>query len=519
MNRQILWGLILVLSIFLFSCSLTTDVNEGNTETPDDTTTPYSPTPANGASNLGATQTLSWECKDASYYTVFFDQVTPPARIIKSNSTEKSATVIASGNGVTYYWKVKATFSDGTTKEGPIWHFTTSGDGNTQPGYIMTKHTLATAPPNIVKMLFQVTDLENKGIDNLTIDDFEISENGEEISKFESNMIISKRENNPYLIKTVLMLDNSTSISDDGTTLQDIKDAAKNFVANMTINQEVALYKFSSEPEQILNFTTDKNLLKNSIENINRGYATTNFYGAVIEGAKQWEDKIETDDIVQGSLVIFTDGNDTQGSHTLSEALDAIGDKRVYTVGLGEEIEPEILALIGNQGAYTIADISGLNQVFLQIQDEIEKYANSFYWMEYSSPKRGNNQHVLELTKKDNPIYSVADGSFSSAGFFDPISGIYINSSFGNPNGDIEFTIVAGGDPVTLTAVTYSGTTKPQYNWKRFVPSELNINYLNPPENSMVEITANAGSAGSKENIVVEDYKNFEARTLNFEIK
>ncbi len=178
-------------------------------------------------------------------------------------------------------------------------------------------------------MLFQVTDLENRGIDNLTIDDFEISENGEAISKYESNMIISKRQNNPYLIKTVLMLDNSTSISDDGTTLQDIKDAAKNFVDNMTINQEVALYKFSDKPEQILNFTTDKSLLKSSIENINRGFATTDFYGAVIEGAKQWDDKITTDDIVQGSLVIFTDGNDTQGSHTLSEALNAIGDKRV----------------------------------------------------------------------------------------------------------------------------------------------------------------------------------------------
>ena len=518
MTRQILWGLFLILSIFIFSCSFTTDVDNTTPETPDDTTIPYSPSPANGAADVAATQTLTWECKDATYYTVFFDKVSPPARIIKSNSTEKSVTVIASSSAATYYWKVKATFSDGNSKDGPIWHFTTSGNGNTQPGYVLTKHTLATAPPNKVKMLFQVTDLENKGIDDLTIDDFEISENGEEISKFESNMIISKRENNPYLIKTVLMLDNSTSISDDGTTLQDIKDAAKNFIDNMTTNQEVALYKFSSEPEKILDFTTDKSLLKSSIESIVRGFATTNFYGAVIEGVEQWEDKIETDDIVQGSLVIFTDGNDTQGSHTLTEALNAIGDKRVYTVGLGEEIEPEILALIGNQGAYTIAEISGLNQVFIQIQDEIEKYANSFYWMEYSSPKRGNNQHILELTKKENPIYSVAEGSFSSAGFFDPIPGVYINSSFANPTGDMKFTIVAGGDPVTLTAVTYGKTEISEFNWKRFYPSDLNIHVLNPPENSIVEISANAG-AGTTELLTVEDYRNFHKTMIEIEIK
>ena len=117
----------------------------------------------------------------------------------------------------------------------------------------------------------------------------------------------------------------------------------------MSKQQEVALYKFSSEPEKILDFTSDKDLLKTAINSIGGGFATTNLYGAVIGGVSQWEDFVSNDKIIQGSLVLFTDGNDTQGSSTLADALNAIGDKKVYTIGLGSEIERTILEQLGNR--------------------------------------------------------------------------------------------------------------------------------------------------------------------------
>ncbi|MCF6271392.1 MAG: VWA domain-containing protein, partial [Melioribacteraceae bacterium] len=495
------------------SCSL-----DKNVVTPPTTNTkiPHSPSPANGASDRENFQRLSWESSDASSYTVYFDKINPPATIAKTNSSEKYADVVAHGKGITYYWKVDAKYSDGSKGEGPVWHFTTSQTANTQPGYILETHSVTTEEPNIVKMLFQVTDIENKGIDNLTISDFNILEDGEEVSIFESNLNITKRQNNPYLMKTVLMLDNSTSISDDANNLQLLKDAAKNFVDNMAVQQEVALYKFSNEAEMVLDFTSDKGALKNAIDNINRGFATTNLYGAVIDGVSQWDDKIEPDDIVQGSLVLFTDGNDTQGSHTLQEALNAIGDKKVYTVGLGSEIEPEILKQIGNQGAYLISEMSELNQIFLQIQQEIDAYANSFYWMEYLSPKRGNNDHTIYLTVKDNPIFSVAEGSFSSAGFYDPSPGIYLNSSFVNQQGDSSFILVAGGDPVEIKAVSYGGDKTPVYSWGS--NSSLTVTELNPPTNSHVKISANSNAPAGKSTLNVDDTENGYSKTIEFNI-
>jgi hypothetical protein len=516
MNRQNLWVIFLVFGILATACSFNKDTVTSPTT---NTKIPYSPSPANGASNRENFQRLSWESSSASSYTVYLDKVNPPVIIAKSNSSEKYADVVAYGNGVTYYWKVDAKYSDGTKGEGPVWHFTTSQTASSTPGYILKTHSVTTKEPNLVKMLFQVTDYENKGIPDLTINDFDILEDGAAVSIYESNLSITKRQNNPYLMKTVLMLDNSPSITDDidnPNNLVLLKDAAKGFVDNMSAQQEIALYKFSSSSELILDFTSDKNALKAAIDNIGKGLPSTDLYGATIEGVSRWTDFIEVNNIVQGSLVLFTDGNDTQGSRTLQEALNAIGNKKVYTVGLGAEIEPEILKQIGNQGAYLISEMSELNQIFFQIQEEIDAYANSFYWMEYLSPKRGNNDHTIYLTVKNNQIFSVAEGTFSSAGFYDPVPGIYLNSSFVNQQGDSSFILVAGGDPVEIKAVTYGGNNTSVYSWGS--DPSLTVNVLNPPENSNVKISANSGTSGTK-TLQVKDAANGFSKNIEFNIR
>ncbi len=518
MNRQILWGLFLILSVFIFSCSL--DEDNATEPTVVESTTPNTPTPPDGSVDRESYQRLSWESSDAASYSVYFGKENLPLTLIKTRINENYADVIASEKGKLYYWKVVSHLSNGTNVEGPIWHFMTQTTGTTAPGYVITTHSLTTEEPNKVKMLFQVLDLENKGIDNLTIDDFELLEDGEDVSPTESNLLITKRQNNPYLMKTVLMLDNSTSITDDPAhqnNLDLLKAAAKNFVDNMASQQEVALFKFSSDAEKIVDFTSDKNALKTAIDNISRGHATTNLYGAVIDGVSEWTDVIYPDNIVQGQMVLFTDGNDTQDSHTLGEALDAIGGKSVYTVGLGSEIEPEILELIGNRGAFTIVDMSQLNQIFLQIQLEINAYANSFYWMEYLSPKRGNNNHTLHLTIKDNPLAgSVGEGTFSSAGFFDPTSGVYLNSTFTNPAGYSQFTLVADGDPVTINVSTYGGDEEPYYTWSS--DTSLVITKMDLPINSEVEVSAKSNAPAGDIKINVSDYKNGFSKTITFSV-
>ena len=75
---------------------------------------------------------------------------------------------------------------------------------------------------------------------------------------------------------------------------------------------------------------------------------------------RRWADIFTTTQVQQGFLVILTDGSDTQGSYTLSEALTARGNKNVYTIGLGNEIDPDVLRELGNAGFFQIADVSKL---------------------------------------------------------------------------------------------------------------------------------------------------------------
>jgi hypothetical protein len=114
---------------------------------------------------------------------------------------------------------------------------------------------------------------------------------------------------------------------------------------------------------------------------------------------------------------VFTDGSDTQGRHTLQEALDALGSRnRVYTVGLGSEIEPDVLKQLGTAGFFSIDDAGQLEKRFREIQSDIVATANSFYWLSYSSPKRGYSQHQLLVTIRNSPSGRI-ELSFSSRDF------------------------------------------------------------------------------------------------------
>jgi len=498
---------IFLLSILSVSCVF--DDNGTNPPVVTDPTIPNTPIPADGSSNQDNYLELSWLCADASSYIVYFDTQNPPLHIEKSNISENRVVVYAAGRGVKHYWQVSARLTNGSVSNGPVWRFTTRSTGTAQPGFVMTEYSLTTSPPSNVEVLFQVEDLMGKGVDYLTVNDFELYEDGEKISPTESNLQINQRQVDPFILRTVLMLDNSASLTDDPlhpNNLDILKTAAKSFVNNMDAQQVVSLYKFSSSPEKLTGFTNDKAILEAAINSIDKGFATTDLYGAVIEGVNQWEDSISPDSVIHGDLALFTDGSDTQGRHTLEEALDAIGTKSVYTVGLGSEIDPEILRLLGTSGTFTINEISLLNQVFLQIQDEIEATANSFYWMEYVSPKRGNSDHILELIIKDNLFPSSVKGEFSSIGFYDPNPGVYFNTSFANPDGTNEYILIIGGPPIEITAVTYGGTAAPVYFWAHS-PS-LMIAYLDPPINSIVKILTTPAATVRDEWIAVTDMVN-----------
>lgn len=294
-----------------------------------------------------------------------------------------------------------------------------------KPRFNLVRDTTFYSLPCYVHFMFQVREYDDHGVPTMEMDDFVLKEDDLPLSPSESAVQFRKRQALNYTIKTVLMLDNSASVKEN---LPVIKAAAKILIEKLDAHQEVALYSFSDHPTLMLDFTHDENALRDAIDRLQPGPQTTDLYGAVIIGTYQWQDVRSADAIDQGFLVLLTDGRDTQGRWTLQQALDARKDKRVFAVGLGKEIDPVVLGKVANQGFTHLDNYSELPARFDQIQEEILDWANSFYWIVYQSPKRGNKEHLLKLImltpgeKAPNdsitvPYNSAFFNSLPSAGF------------------------------------------------------------------------------------------------------
>jgi VWFA-related protein len=384
-----------------------------------------------------------------------------------------------------------------------------NNDPINEPGYKIVQYgdiSENTQKPCFVNIMFQVTDMQNHGVSTLTTNDFEVLENGQPVSPTESAMQIRKQDVIPYSLKTVLLIDNSTSIEGDLTA---IKNAARSLVLSKLPNQEFAIFVFSENPELLINFTTDTEALIDAIESIEPGFASTNLYGSVIEAVGMWEDFYEIDQIQQGFLITFTDGSDTQASSTLSETLLARGSKRVFMVGLGQEIDPATLEELGNAGYYTLEDVSELEAQFEEIQTRMAEFANSFYWLNYMTPKRGDNDHTLKLSIINNSNSgsdSYIEGTFNSAGFYSVQQGLYINASEENPYG-ISSLDMAAGDTARLEAITYLGSQAPNYDWVSSNIDTLEIVDTDEPGTYFVKVIAK-GLPGQSAMITLRDLAN-----------
>jgi len=379
------------------------------------------------------------------------------------------------------------------------------------PRLILTEHLIETEPPCFVNIMFQVTEENGGGVDTLVTDDFTVLEDNEKVSPTESAMHIRKKDAIPYTLYTVLMLDNSRSVE---ANLAEIKEAALDFVGMITTQQKIAVYMFSEEPILLQDFTEDTGALTDAINSIEPGYATTDLYGSLLEGLSRWEDRYSTSEVSQGFLVVFTDGSDTQGSHSKYEVINARGAKKLYAIGLGDEIEPEVLEEIGNAGFFPIADVSELREKFRDVQAEMSSYANSFYWLNYMSPKRGDKQHALRLSipANGNTGYgSYIEGNFYSTGFYSVYPGIYVNVSDDHPEGIDEVTLLED-EVVALNAITALGGYPPQYVWES---SNSGAVAVEPSDTDYWVAYATArGDSGASATITVRDVANNMSKSM-----
>ena len=348
--------------------------------------------------------------------------------------------------------------------------------------YAFSRYNVQTSAPCFVNTVYSVIDENGKGVDYLGNPDFFVREDGNPISKSESFAYVRKQSTIPFGLKTVLLIDNSISLST--SDIDYIKTAAKSFVSRLIPEQEMAIYVFSDQSTMLVDFTKDKNELIAAINNITLGFPSTNLYGSIITCLNKWNNRYTTSYIEEGNLIVFTDGTDTQGSYTERQVLVVKGNKTVFTIGLGNELNEDALNNIAApRSVHKLNTISQLENTFDEIQNDIIKYANSFYLLKYMSPKR-SGKHTLQLYINDNNntgADAVLESEFSAYHFKSVTYGVYANVTYDELYGTDSITFdkikdpVNGFDPYQLEAVTFWAYDPPEYQWQIDDPSVATI--------------------------------------------
>jgi len=296
-----------------------------------------------------------------------------------------------------------------------------------------------TTLPGKISILFKVSDVDGNPVAGLNADQFTIYEQGRNddcfntISTSESQARISPNSQ-IFATNTILVLDLSNSVL--SSSLDELKVAGASFVDNVmpaTTKEsfKMAIYWFDGEDvlHSLNELTSDKAELKAAIDGITTDISndpSTDLYGAVIKSTNIASDLLKTSTsggkIGAASVVIFTDGTDQASRYTQEAAQKKVDDAdpniAFFTIGLGSEIDTQVLTDLGKTFSVFAGNKEELETTFNDISQRVSEQANSFYLFEYCSPKRdGSGENNLAIQLKDGSKQGAVQTKFDATGF------------------------------------------------------------------------------------------------------
>ncbi len=296
-----------------------------------------------------------------------------------------------------------------------------------------------TTLPGKISILFRVSDTQGNPVSGLQANQFTIYEQGRNddcfntISTSESLARISPNSQ-IFSNNTLLVLDLSNSVL--SSSLDELKTASISFVDNVmpTIEEDsfkMGIYWFDGENElHLLNdLTSSKQELTNAIEGITENISndpSTDLFGAVIKSTDIASEILNASTqggkIGAASIVIFTDGTDQASRFTRGEAQRKVDEANAnisfFTIGLGSEIDTDVLTNIGKTFSVFAGNKEELETTFNAISVKISEQANSFYLFEYCSPKRdGSGENNLAIQVVNGSLSGAVQTKFDAKGF------------------------------------------------------------------------------------------------------
>lgn len=379
---------------------------------------------------------------------------------------------------------------------------TTPDDGGetVATAFKLVKHAIYADLPNSVVFLFQVTDLENRGVDFLTADRFQIFEEDKLLDPTAASAYLLKANDVDYVAKTRVIIDNNV-----GTNLDALKKGAVEFINKADPKEEIAIYTMSDKLEKIQDFSSDPAMLAAAVNGITEGAAEANVYGSIMEVNREDKEEYTLGHVQQNMVVIFTDSPDDVNAYPIEVVSVANRTRKIYTVGYGGVDKTE-LEQIGAKAYYAAADEAGILQAAAQVQKDLISYMNSFYRLVYRSTLRGGTGHTLSLKISGN--LNTGDGAeligtFDSTSFVDVEDGLYVNWSYAAPEG-VSVVLVMVDGQATIHVLSMGGAKIPIFT---FSVADDNVVSVAGGSGGMATISAK-GADGDSTLLTIKDTAN-----------
>lgn len=303
--------------------------------------------------------------------------------------------------------------SKGSTDDGGV-----PGDGGQPRAYPLTLTAITTPQTQTanISLFFSVTDANKMGVSGLTKGDFAWTENDMSVDPTESAFDVSALAGNALDMPTILLLQTSPSIIQNGE-LATLKTAAKTIISAMRPEQRMAVLTFADAPTPTMRqpLTTDKTQLDTAIDAINTADGTsTNLYGSLIYALNMWQDGFANNgtsgQLTAGLVIVITNGSDNAARSTLQDVISKKKNKRVLAVGIGTDTTLNAAALrdITSPIDPIIApSYAALSNDIGKVTTAIQSLATSVYTASYCSPKRAG-ANTLKFTVRGNESFNGA---------------------------------------------------------------------------------------------------------------
>jgi uncharacterized protein YegL len=284
------------------------------------------------------------------------------------------------------------------------------------------------APPNNVWVFFTV-EKGKEPVAGLAATDFEIYEDEQLVSKYESKQTIQNPEV-AAVMYTLLLLDMSGSVTESGRA-GELVDAADQFAQRVGKTQKVGVYAFDGAEKihPVVPFTEAQGTVEGGLEGLRKYKAkdpSTNLNGAVVEALGTLHAALDQDrkPLKFGTLVVFSDGTDRAARvthETLEKEVkrDEYAKYEMFAIGVGAEISKSQLNDIGRDGTELATDRAKVKDAFEKVAARIEAHTKRFYLLSYCTPARNGN-HKVRVTAKSKEGKGSLEAAFDAGGFGPP---------------------------------------------------------------------------------------------------